>query len=542
MAIARMLVVFAALLSMTASARAAPVTCEDASRLVRFALEHHLEHRSTSPQLDRSTRERFLAELGEVPWLTAEDASRLASLPAPAGPTDVTSAFLAGDCSWFVARVEVARAALERAIRIGGDAATIGSWAPDRRPAVPPEPLSHPLAGPGAIRTALRNAVVIRAMQMGDAAQWRECVRASAELVLRSLREAATRTARAGPELATSALVRSLDHYSRWIPPGQERGGADGAESFGVILDNFGVVPQGLRVRTVIAGSPADHAGLRPGDVLLSVDGRSLAGLEFEDALAIYDRARDRSPIVVGRISGHRVASRYELQLVRAHIALAQGIPAASWHDVGDRRALVVRIDVIDSGTAEIVSALVARETARERPALVVLDLRASPGGDLDAAVATAGLFLDGGPVARTLRGDGSAQDHLDPSPWCVWNGPLAVLVSRETASSAELLTGALHARGRAMVLGDARTFGKATIQEVFRDAGPGTLLLTDGRFRLPDGTDSGDGGIVPDVVVPDEAPASDPSAGPDAGQRLKVLLGRALSAFDARRGSAGSE
>ncbi len=162
---------------------------------------------------------------------------------------------------------------------------------------------------------------------------------------------------------------------------------------------------------------------------------------------------------------------------------------------------LVARVDEVDQDTADGVER--ALHLGRRPPDAVVLDLRGCTGGYLSTSVAIAGLFLTGGPVVRVHKRGAPDEVLDDPEPKRAYAGPVLVLVNEETASGCEIVAGALRARGRALVVGTARTFGKGTMQDIFDGELPtGALYVTTGLFFLPDGTSPQGAGVEVDLVV----------------------------------------
>jgi C-terminal processing protease CtpA/Prc len=195
------------------------------------------------------------------------------------------------------------------------------------------------------------------------------------------------------------------------------------------------------------------------------------------------------------------------------------------------RRVLVIKIDEVAQDTADGVER--ALGPARRPPDAVLLDLRACTGGYLTTSVAIAGLFLEGGPLVRVHRRDAPDELVEDPSPGRAWAGPVVVLVSEETASGCEIVAAALQARGRALVVGTSRTFGKGTMQEVFDDVLPtGALYVTTGIFFMADGRSPQGTGVPVDVVV----------SGPADGAVLESSLPYALPTPDRAQAMTGGE
>ncbi|MFE7192013.1 S41 family peptidase [Kitasatospora sp. NPDC057595] len=243
-------------------------------------------------------------------------------------------------------------------------------------------------------------------------------------------------------------------------------------------------------VSQVRAAGPAAAAGIAVGDRLLRI------GEDEADRLPVTE--------VVARLRGREGAERQP----GSEVVLAVRRDDGEEREVRLRRALldsqqvtvehlaggVVRIAVraFTSGVAEQVRAAV-----RGARAGVVLDLRGNSGGLVDEAADTAGVFLDGGPVGSYQDRGGTRE--LAAPPGGDQHTPLVVLVDGGTMSAAELLTGALQDRGRAVVVG-GRTFGKGTVQQPSRLADGAVLELTVGRYFTPAGRSPEGTGLAPDV------------------------------------------
>jgi carboxyl-terminal processing protease len=167
----------------------------------------------------------------------------------------------------------------------------------------------------------------------------------------------------------------------------------------------------------------------------------------------------------------------------------------------GDGEVLVVAVPEVPDDLGDRVED--ALELARGDALGVVLDLRGNGGGSTDGALDAIAPFLPGAPLFPMRRRDGSLEVDRAPMPLGPrWDGPVAVLVDEETASAAEMITGALASYGRAVVLGRP-TYGKGCAQEYLDDdAGAGLLRLTTLVFARPDGEPMQRTGIVPDVTL----------------------------------------
>jgi len=143
----------------------------------------------------------------------------------------------------------------------------------------------------------------------------------------------------------------------------------------------------------------------------------------------------------------------------------------------------------------------------------VVLDLRRNGGGSLTEAINLTGLFIDQGPVVQVKDAAGRVQSYNDLEPGMAWEGPLVVLTSKFSASASEILAGAIQDYHRGLIVGDASTHGKGTVQslldlgsQIFRIPNPpnlGALKITMQQFYRPNGDSTQKRGVVPDVVLP---------------------------------------
>ncbi|MCP9987876.1 MULTISPECIES: S41 family peptidase [Streptomyces] len=250
-----------------------------------------------------------------------------------------------------------------------------------------------------------------------------------------------------------------------------------------------------VEVARVQRGGPAERAGLRPGDRLRTVDGRSVHGRAAAEVVALLRgdgaRARAGSAVVLGVQRGART---WTLTLRRARLAAE----AVTVRRLGD--AVLIRVSAFTRGSGELVRRAVDRAPDG---AGVLLDLRGNGGGLVAEAVAAASAFLDGGLVATyDLHGEERA---LYAEPGGDTGRPVVALIDGGTMSAAELLTGALKDRGRAVTVG-TRTFGKGSVQMPSSLPDGSVAELTVGHYRTPAGARVDGRGIAPDVPAPTRA------------------------------------
>ncbi|MGW1213441.1 S41 family peptidase [Streptomyces sp. NPDC002499] len=254
-----------------------------------------------------------------------------------------------------------------------------------------------------------------------------------------------------------------------------------------------------IEVTKVQSGSPAAAAGIRRGDRLRSVDGAHVDGRPVTEVVSLLrGDATDAAAGTAVKLGLERGTHAWSETLRRAKLStdsvtverLAGGIT-------------VIRIAAFTKGSGDVVRTAVQQAPA---DAGVILDLRGNSGGLVTEAVTAASAFLDGGLVA-TYDVDGE-QRALHADPGGDTTRPLVALVDGGTMSAAELLTGALQDRGRAVVVG-SRTFGKGSVQMPSKLPGGGVAELTVGHYRTPSGHTVDGLGITPDLDVTSQGQAA---------------------------------
>lgn len=316
-----------------------------------------------------------------------------------------------------------------------------------------------------------------------------------------------------GDELVYDAVVgmlSGLDPHTVFMRPAEyEKLREDTVGEFGGLGIEVGVAGDLIQVEVVHAESPGAHAGLRPGDKVLAVDGESLRGQPMEASVRLMRGVPGtRVVLTVERKGWERPR---DIPLVRRQVR----VPSVELEDLGEGVAYV-RIRAFQERTDFELSKALAelkrrtRAQGAELPAGLVLDLRDNPGGLLDEGIRVADRFLAEG-IIVTTKGRNPRNTEVETArPDGTEPGyPVAVLVNDGTASASEIVAGALQDHHRAAVVG-TRTFGKGSVQTLFGlDDGAG-LKLTIARYFTPSGRSIQDVGIEPDVPIrsADELPA----------------------------------
>jgi len=321
-------------------------------------------------------------------------------------------------------------------------------------------------------------------------------------------------------EGAIAGMLASLDPHSGFLNKDEldavRKDEAGEYTGIGISVD-FSAAD--MVVTAVTADSPAYLAGIEPGDTVASIDGVTLSGMRLPE-IARRMRGVPGSVLDIGYRRGGSGAVR-TARLHRAAL-LAQTVTTRAMPN----SVVWIQVSAFEGRTAQdLVAALKTLDTSGA-PRGIVLDVRNDPGGLVSAAVGVAGAFLPAGTPLFSARGRATATDMaeatvtVDPRfyqrpdepdvladlPTWARTVPLAVLVNGASASSAELLAGALQDHRRATVLG-SRTFGKGSIQSIFPLTGDSAVKITVARYFTPNGHEIQARGITPDVIVaPDPA------------------------------------
>lgn len=256
-------------------------------------------------------------------------------------------------------------------------------------------------------------------------------------------------------------------------------------------------VPRGLRISDVFPDTPAAEAGLREGDVIVAVDGSSIAGVASQVSTArIKGPPGTEVDLKVRPADG---GAPRELTVERADVR--QPAVQGTIKQIDGKKIAYVVFSTFSEGAHGELRDEIERLYRRGAEGLI-LDLRGNGGGLLNEAVLSASIFLESGNVVSTQsRTEGDRDypaigDAIEPKP-------TVVLVNRDTASAAEILAAALEENDLATIVG-TRTYGKGTFQEVMDLPAGGALDLTIGQYLTADGTSILGVGVKPDVRVED--------------------------------------
>ena len=307
--------------------------------------------------------------------------------------------------------------------------------------------------------------------------------------------------ARFGDEILTEAAIAGMlnalsDPYTVFLSARQMRQlneiirGGD----FGGIGIYIGKDPKTHEIFVIqpIESTPADRAGLKPGDVIEAVDGHATKGLDLDPVEAMI---RGRPGSIVKLLIKRSGSGLKSFAIVREKIT----VPSVTSRMIGNDIGYVQLIDFGDRTPREASDAL--RNLLNKGAKALILDLRNNGGGKLEAAVDVSSKFVADGPIVSVINRQGRVETH-DANQDAIPPRPLVVLVNKYSASASEITAGAIQDTRVGVLLG-TQTFGKGVVQTIYDLPNESALKITTARYVTPNGRDVDRRGIRPDILVP---------------------------------------
>lgn len=293
-------------------------------------------------------------------------------------------------------------------------------------------------------------------------------------------------------------LATTGDPYTIFVPPGpaefdrQRTAGEYGGIGAFISRTQGGQIV----ISNPFAGLPADEAGLKTGDVLLSVDGTSVEDWPVDDVVVLL--RGDIGSQVTLNLYRPSEDERFSVEITRARVELPT-VSADRFGDVGYVRLFSFNERATAALDEEITTLL------DEGIRALILDLRNNPGGLLDQAVGVSDLFLGDGVVVTQRNRDGDEIRYESVDGQHAESVPLVVLIDGGSASASEVVAGALQDRDRASLIGQP-SFGKGAVQHVYDMSDDSQLHVTTAVWFTPDETLIAGQGLEPDIEVSEEA------------------------------------
>ncbi len=284
----------------------------------------------------------------------------------------------------------------------------------------------------------------------------------------------------------------------------------------------------------VPGGAAAKDGRLKKGDKIIAVDSGDGTGMQDVidmdlDKVVQLIRGKEGTKVklLIMRKATNGEVKRISIELTRAVVQIKDSEAKSDVMPVNSKKIGIINlpsfyIDYRDCQENPLTCRSSANDMAREIKKLkaqnvdgIILDLRRNGGGDLSEVQKMVGFFI-GDPIVTQIEDRDNQVRSLDSDAKALYTGPLAVLVSKYTASASEILAGAVQDYGRGLILGDSRTFGKGTVQTVIEIPGTsgrqtnGAIHVTIAKFFRPSGKSNQEKGILSDVVIPDIIDATD--------------------------------
>ncbi len=304
---------------------------------------------------------------------------------------------------------------------------------------------------------------------------------------------------------AIDGMLASLDPHSAYLDARDfenlrtQTNGAYGGLGLSVTMDDGAV-----KVIAPTKGSPADLAGIKAGDYITHLDGKLIYGGSLDEAV---DTMRGEPGTQI-RLTIFREGREdpFDVTITRQIIDLKP----VSW-EVKDDIGIITVVSFSADVGADVAAAVRGIKTqTRGHPKGLILDLRQNPGGLLDEAVNLSDLFLEKGEIVSQRGRYAKDNEVYNAEPGDLAKGlPIVVLIDEGSASASEIVAGALQDQHRAIVMGE-RSFGKGSVQTLLPLTRDTALKLTTARYYTPSGRSVQEGGITPDITVPQ---ISDPDA-----------------------------
>ncbi len=271
-----------------------------------------------------------------------------------------------------------------------------------------------------------------------------------------------------------------------------------------------------LEIVRPLPGQPAEAAGLKSGDLVISVDGESIVGKSLFEAISLIRGPAGTDVTLEIARPGER--DTFEVTITRARIE----IPVVEYQML-DGDIAYIHLTEFDANAADRVRDAL-KELLAQHPKGLIFDLRDDPGGLLSQAIEVADIFLDKGVVAIERDSAGHEQVFYSYDGDIGEEIPMVVLVNGGSASASEIVSGALKDRGRAVLIG-TRTLGKGSVQLPHQLSDGSQFRVTIARWFTPNDETIHETGIEPDIEVPDpEEPPATPMDDPQVQRAIQYL------------------
>ncbi len=334
-------------------------------------------------------------------------------------------------------------------------------------------------------------------------------------------------------KLFLAALAQTYDPHSEYLSQADLK---NFSINMGLSLVGIGAMLRSedgyAKIESLVAGGPAQkHGGIKIGDRITAVaqgagDFNDVRDMRLDKVVEqIRGKKGTKVRLLVIPADASDPSKRKTIEIVRDEIKLKDQEARADIIIKKDKNGQPVKLGWITlpsfyadmerhrkSTTRDVL--LLLKRLKKENIGGLVVDLRRNGGGSLEEAISLTGLFLKSGPVVQTKGSNGNIVVSSDPDPGLAYGGPMVVLISRQSASASEIFAAALQDYGRALIVGDAKTFGKGTVQTILEigrftsllgssSQEDGALKLTIQKFYRVAGGSTQLNGVASDIVLP---------------------------------------
>ena len=292
-------------------------------------------------------------------------------------------------------------------------------------------------------------------------------------------------------------MLRELDPHTNFLPPDvYKEFESETSGEFGGIGIEITLQDGNLSVIAPIEDTTAWNAGIKAGDKILEIDGKSTKGFSLAEAATVM-RGKKGSKVRM-KIMREGFEQPKMFEVMRATVK----IKSVKYTDLGDGYGYIRLTSFIENSAEEMEKALRKHIKDNKENRGIIIDLRRNPGGLLDQAIKISDLFLKSGVIVSTMGRGGKDKEVVSAKePNTLPDFPLVVLINEYSASASEILSGALQDNHRALIMGK-RSFGKGSVQSVVKLGDGSALKLTVARYYTPSGRSIQAEGIKPDIVI----------------------------------------
>ncbi|MEX0909716.1 MAG: S41 family peptidase [Candidatus Paceibacterota bacterium] len=311
------------------------------------------------------------------------------------------------------------------------------------------------------------------------------------------------------------------DPYTVFFPPKESKEFQEEISgNFEGVGMEVGIKEERITVVAPLKGTPAEEAGVEPGDLILGIDGVTTFGMTIDEAVDLIRGERGTTVTLTLLREGEEKTR--DISIIREKIQ----IPTLETENRKDGVFIISLYNFSANVQNEFKQAL--SEFAISGSNKLIIDVRGNPGGYLDASVEIASYFLPSGKViVREVGSGGEELDVFRSRGYDILTGndiEVIVLINQGSASASEILAGALRENGVATLVGEA-TFGKGSVQEVVQITPETTLKVTIAEWLTPNGISISEGGLEPDILVEYEPNEEDPEYDNQLLRAVEILL-----------------